>query len=876
MQRPTAAPWRRANRTALPHGSVISLMLGLVAGLWATPSSAHGEIQRRADAGVHFAGNAIAAPRGALSLSTNPAGLAELRDFEARLQLSGGGGWVAGTRGAGWGGFLAAPLGGLQLGFGVERVADLPDGETGEPRGPLSLTRLSLAAATSFGDRLFVGFAARAHTGVSGSPTSWDAGLLYRPWSWISLAWRVTGMTSAPNPVAGSGLPTFTTRWSWGFALRPFKGSDRFMFAWDVTWPAGDHRGSITGQIRARVIDGLAVVGEFQHYRHNATTDQTLGEDTRASLLLDFGFGKWGVDLGARTGKNAESGERGGLQLGVRLSGDAPASLLDVGDSAVVVPLRGKMSEEPGADNHFGLLLLRLDRMADDPQLRLVVFRSDGVTLTWSQVEELRAAIARLRARGKRTAWYGAGLGTRGYMVASACERIGLSETGTLGARGFGADFVGLSQALTRVGVTVQALRYGEYKSGPEMFTRKHISKQLAATYGRIIRRRWRDFVTAVATGRSLSPTQVEAALARGVAFPQDAQRALLIDIVAEPKAFERQLRTWGLLDADAPLRKFHEVPRRRVRWGRRDKIAVLAIRGNIVDGKNGSGLMGNQVGGAEMARTIGGLRRDDSVRALVARIDSGGGAVWGSDAMYHALVRFSKKKPSVASMAATAASGGYWTALGADHIIANRATITGSIGIWVIKPDISGLLGRLGIGVSHVGAGPHEGVTSLQRPWTTAEQALLRRVLGRYYDVFLQRVSLRRKIARPKLLTLAEGRLWMGDEAAANGLIDATGGLLASIAEARGRADIADDDDVAVVFLPKPTFASRLRARLGVSVGAVLGAETGAADAGQAAVMRALQSAAGPWLGRAMLLANLPRGTPLVLAPILPDAGGR
>lgn len=841
-----------------------TLSLGLAALVFAS-IPAQAAPQRRVDAGVHFAGNAIAAPRGALSLNTNPAGLAELQAYEARLQLSSGGSWVGGTRGAGWGTFLALPLGGLRLGFGAEHVTDIPS-SPGADQSPFSVTRLSLAAATSIGDRLFFGLAARTHTGVAGSPSSWEAGLMYRPWSWLSLGWRVTGMTSTPNPTVGSTDPSFYTRWSWGFAVRPFKGSDRLTLAWDVTWPSNDTRGSINGQLRVRVLDGLAVLGEFQHYRHNKTTDDGVGEDSRVSLLIDLGFGRWGADIGLRADRNATSGEGGGVQLGLRLSGDVPGSLRHVGEEAIVIALRGAQSEAPGSKSHFGMLLLRLDRLADDPVLKLVVFRSDGVELTWSQVEELRNAILRLRARGKHTAWYGAGLGTRGYMVASACERIGLSETGTLAARGFGADFVGLSEALTRVGVTVQALRYGDYKSGPEMFTRKHISKELASTYGRIIQRRWSDFLQAVAAGRSLTPEQVEAALARGVTFPADAQRALLIDAVAEPMAFERKLREWGLLESGTSLRKFAPIRKRRTRWGRQDKIAVLSIAGAIVDGKSGRGLTGDQVGGAQMARTIGHLGSDPSVRALVARIDSGGGAVWGSDAMYHALMRFSKRKPTVASMASMAASGGYWTALGADHIIANRATITGSIGIWVIKPNVSGLLSRLGIGLSHIGAGPHDGVTSLNRGWKPKEKALLHRVLGRYYDVFLQRVTLRRKIARPRLLTLAEGRLWLGDEAAKNGLIDATGGLLKAIGEARGRADIADDDDVKIVFLPRIGWDAWLRASLGGAAKALTPADP------RTAAIQALQQAAGPWLKRAALLTHLPVGTPVVLAPVSHD----
>lgn len=828
-----------------------AVLVGLLA-LVTLPCASASAARLRADSGVHFGGNAIAAPRGALSLSTNPAGLSTLNAFEARLQLAAGGAWVGGTRGAGWGSFLALPLGAVRLGLSAERVSDVPPGD-GAP-GALSVTRMSMGAAVVLGERLHLGVAARVHSRVEGWPTSWDLGLLYRPWTWLSLGVRATGMARSSVDQGGFGGPLLHTRWGWGLAVRPIGASDRLTLAWDVTWPAGEQRGSMTGQARVRVVDGLSLMAELQRHRHNVTTGDGVGDDTRFSLLVDVGLGHWGTEVGVRSDNSAVNGEKGGVQLGVRLSGDVPRSLVDAGDEAVVVPLEGAYSEAPINARFFGRLLLRLDALADDPAVRTVVFRADGPRFTWSQVEELRAAVARLRSRGKRTAWYAASIGTRGYMVASACERIGMPETGTLAARGFGADFVGLSEALTKVGVSVQALRFGQHKSAPEMFTRKHISATLRATYQRIIQARWQAFVTAVAAGRSLTPEQVEAALGRGVTFPADARAALLIDAVAEPKAFEKQLRDWGLLARGARLARFTPLRMRRTRWGRQDKIAVVAVTGTIVDGRSGAGVEGKRVGGAAIARTLDRLHRRDDVRGVVARIDSGGGAVWGSDAMYQALLRFSRDKPTAASMASMAASGGYWTALGADKIFATRATITGSIGIWVAKPDISGLLARLGVGNSHVGIGPHDGVTSLRRPWTRDEQALLRRVLGRYYDLFLSRVTLRRKIPRAKLLTLAEGRLWLGDEAKTHKLVDYNGGLLAAIAGVRAQADVADDRDVRVVFLPRPTLSLQLRRAIGVA---------------QPDAVRSLLRAAGPWLDRATVLAHLPRGAPLAIAPV-------
>lgn len=852
--------------------TLLALILAAVA-VCAWPLAASAQ-QARRDLGVHFAGQTVANPRGALSIATNPAGLSALDDWELRLQAALGGGQVGGGAGSGWGAFGSGAFGSLRLGAALEHRSD-------EDADALMLSRLSLAGAWRLGDRFALGYAARLLGGAAGdggSLWSHDVGLLLRPWSWISLGWRATGLGD-PGAAGADGSAAFTTRYAWGLALRPFAGSDRFTVAFDVDWPAGGTIGSTTFSMAGRIASGLSLLLEHRNVTHRIGASRQT--EQRTSLLLDIGLGHWGAELGLRADSSLRDGSGGGVQVGARLSGDVPPSFVDPGPSAVIIPLAAATAESPAGKDSFAALLLRLEALVRDPAVQTVVFRFDQASFTWAQVEELRAAIAALRAAGKRTAAYASSLGTRGYMVACATEKIGMPAAGSLTARGIGADFVGLATALARVGITVQTVRYDVYKSAPETFTRERISPALNETLSRVVRKRYGQFLEAVALGRSLTPTAVEDALAQGVAIPEDAQRATLIDVVATPKEFEASLRDWGMTEKGESLAVYAPPVARRKRFGPRPRLAVLALAGSIVDGEGGRSLMGRQIGGRSVAKQLGVLAKRSDIKGVVVRVDSGGGAVYGSELIYQGLRQLSARKPTAISMASVAASGGYWLSLGADKIFADAATVTGSIGIFTLKPEFSGTLALLGIGVDHVAAGPGTTVFDPKQPWSATEEAVLRRTLGRYYALFLERVKLRRKLSDEALERLAGGRIHLGRRALERGLVDSEGGLLEALRDVRSRAGLQDDDDTEVVLLPRPGLRLSLGVGLGAAVRSLLGdavAEDRTQDgvaagaAATAAVGRALLHAAGPWLDHAAVLTALPAGTPLALSPLPRD----
>lgn len=818
---------------------------------------------RPADTGVFLAGETLATPDGALSLSSNPAGLVGPSGFDARLQLNAGGDRLGVAKDAGWGGFFGIPIGPLALGASVEHDEDPLT--AGTSPAWYNASRWSLGAAVALGERASVGSVARWSAVAGGTDLrSWDLGILLRPWSWLSVGARVAGLG---EDGAAGGISPQPTRWGWGVAVRPLRGSDRLTLAVDAEWPDGENLSSTSALVSSRVVDGVTVAVEARHARAGGGDWTALEQqDQRIGVLFRFGLGNKGVDLAPHYGRAAGQDREAGLAAGFRWSGDVPHSMTQQGPSAVRVDLRGALSErQDSGETHFGRLILDLGRIAATPETRLVVLRAQGMQASWAQVEELRSVIGQMRAAGQRVVWHGDDLDTRALAVAAACDRIAVPAAGTLSAHGIASDYVGLQEALAKVGVAVQAVRFGAHKTAPEQLTGSTPSPELVDQVQHAMQRRWQTFTDAVSLGRQVSATALEETLARGAIFPQDALEAGLVDAVVEFTELEDRLRDWDFLAAGEDVRPDRPLAARRSRWGARPSVAIVEIEGNIADRQGGISPLGRTFGGAEMAATIREASKDSDTVGIVARVHSPGGTVLGSDLMREALSKASEDMPVVASMAGVAASGGYWLSLGADTVYADAATVTGSIGIFAMKPSLADLWQRLGVTVTPFGIGPHSHVTSLNRPWTPEELASVRKALGRYYDLFLDRTSQRRKIERNALIDLAEGRIWFGDEAVERKLVDHVGGLSAAISDVVQRADLAEAPTIR--FLPEPGLFQQLQ-----------GLATGASAAGQvtASWVSALRPALGPWLDAASLAALAADGAPLALLPIDIDGDPR
>jgi len=799
---------------------------------------------------LYVPGQSVALPDGALSPLANPAGLG-LAAADLRLQATFGGAPVGDDlaithrRGSGLGAFGSLRLGPAGVGAAVERV------DAG--RGGLVASRATAAASIALADALHVGASAKWIDLVGASVRTFDVGALVRPWTWLSVGAKVQALGESDRPAAA-----WPTRARLGVALRPVAGGDRLTAAFDLGATVGGAT-DWTAVAIARIVDGVELFGEHQ---------QVVGAGSpsthRSSLGLRIGLGATGVAAAATIAKPAAGDAEPGLAIGARLSGDEPPSLLDDGEAAVTLLLRGELSERHGAgDTHFASTLIALDRIARQPGTAAVVIRTEAMQADWAQAEELRTAILALRAAGKKVVWYADDLGTHALGIAAACNRVWIAPGGMVDVHGVGADFVSLADALTRVGIAVQVVRHAAHKSAGERLDHAEPSPELRAALDHAVTRRWADLTAWVAAGRDVSPSALEAALASGTLFPADAKAARLVDEVVPMRDLDERLRAIGWAPPGSRARPWQPTVRRRVAWGAQPEIAVVEIEGAIGHHRDGSSVLGRTLGGAAMARTIEQVERSGAVRAIVARIASPGGSIFGSEAMREALAKAARRKPTVASLGGVAASGGFWTSLGADHVFADAATITGSIGVLSIRPSVGGLLSRHGVRTTSFGAGPGAGIHALTRPWTADEVNLVHRQLGRFYGMFLDLTAERRGLPRAGMDALAGGRVWFGDEAVERRLVDAKGGLLAALARARAKAGLDGGEDPRLRFVPEPGLVQRIKRAIGL-------AEVGAAE------MAALRQVIGPWLDAGEVLALIEGGAPLARIDAAVDGRGR
>jgi protease-4 len=304
-----------------------------------------------------------------------------------------------------------------------------------------------------------------------------------------------------------------------------------------------------------------------------------------------------------------------------------------------------------------------------------------------------------------------------------------------------------------------------------------------------------------VAAARRLAPERLRELVDHGLHSAEQAKQAGLLDEVLWPDEVEGWLRsvTRRRVGLGGPYRP--EAPRRAQRWGRPPVIEIVRVQGAIVSGKSRSGPLDDEgLAGAEtIVRDLRRAAEDGDVKAIVVRVDSPGGDGLASDLVWREVVRARARKPVIASMGDAAASGGYLVAVGADAIVAEPSTLTGSIGVFALKPDLSGLLGKLSVGREAFARGETAQLESVAKPWTPAERRAVERQVDVFYRLFLERVAEGRKLPLLEIEPLAGGRVWTGRQAFERRLVDRLGSLEDALALARERAGIPASERVEV-----------------------------------------------------------------------------
>lgn len=470
-----------------------------------------------------------------------------------------------------------------------------------------------------------------------------------------------------------------------------------------------------------------------------------------------------------------------------------------------------------GGDERASLALLYRGFLAarTDPTVVGVALYIQDAAFGLAKAQELRRQLSELDRAGKPVRCYletagEGGNGTLEYYLASACTSIALAPAGEINLLGLYADSPFLRGGLDKLRIQPSFLTAGEFKSAGEIFTEVRHSPAAKVALDALLDSFFGQIVDGIASARKSDATTVRAWID---AAPLSAAAALekgLVDELAYPDEFRAGLDKLG--DGDAEKVDFLDYARRsagRLPGGKR--VAILFAQGAIVRGGGGSDPFAseNVLGSADMARELRDLADDDSVVAVVLRIDSPGGSALASDLILREVEQLREKKPVVVSMSDVAASGGYYIAARATRIVAEPATITGSIGVVTGKLATGRFQEEL-LGVTHdpLQRGASADLYSTLKPFDERQTAQLRQRVDEIYGRFLDHVAAGRKLSRSAVEAVAAGRVWTGADALAVGLVDELGGLDRAVALAREAAKLPETEKLPVVFLPKaPSF---------------------------------------------------------------------
>ena len=452
-----------------------------------------------------------------------------------------------------------------------------------------------------------------------------------------------------------------------------------------------------------------------------------------------------------------------------------------------------------------------IDAAAADPAVSYIYMKPDMLMSSgMAEVEELRSALENFRSSGKAVISYMENPTNAGYYLASVSDRIYMTsyEGGMTMLTGLSTQVIFLKDILDKLGVNVQLIRHGKYKSAGEMYIRNSISPENRKQNQELVNSIWNSWTSQMAASRGLSQERLNAMInGLELNFPQDyLENGLVDELVTQAQLMDK-------FCALSVVEKFEDVKMISLQdyikisvkpnLKAKEKIAVIYASGNIVDGKDR-----NNVDGDRFAAIISGVRRDSTVKAVVFRVDSPGGSVLASEKIKNEIDLLREVKPVIASYGNYAASGGYWISNSCDRIFTNASTLTGSIGVFSMLPDFSGTLKDIAhVNITTISSNEHGDMYSGLRPLSDSETAYMQASVEKIYDRFTATVAEGRNLEVPYVDSIAQGRVWAGSDAAEIGLADGIGTIKDAIMYAAGAAGngMADLSAWQIVEYPKP-----------------------------------------------------------------------
>ncbi|MCR5130826.1 MAG: signal peptide peptidase SppA [Prevotella sp.] len=504
--------------------------------------------------------------------------------------------------------------------------------------------------------------------------------------------------------------------------------------------------------------------------------------------------------------------------VGMVASGEATKNVSD--NSVLVMNLSGTMEEQAGDNtlsryfgsvaNSIGLeeTLDAIQKAKDNDNIKGIYMEAGTFSADYASLQEVRNALLDFKKSGKWIVAYG-DIFTQGtYYLCSVADKVWMNPSGEIDWHGMASEPMFVKDLLAKVGIKMQVIKVGKYKSATEMYTEDRMSDANREQTQAYIDGIWRNIVSAVSQSRKISADSLNAYADRLIMFEgAEAQKKYkFVDGLLYSDQVKAEVKKLLEIDEDKSISQISISDMGMVKEKHDgEKIAIYYAYGDIVDSPS-EGLLtggGHQIVANEMNKDLQSLADDEDVKAVVIRVNSPGGSAYASEQLWHQIEMLKTKKPVVVSMGGYAASGGYYMSSGANYIFAEPTTITGSIGIFGVIPDRSQLMTqKLGLKFDEVKTNRNAAFGSSARPFNAEELSYLQSYINRGYQLFRKRVADGRKMTIEQVEAIAQGHVFTGEDALKIKLVDELGGLDKAVAKA---AKLAKVDEYYTSGYPAP-----------------------------------------------------------------------
>lgn len=488
--------------------------------------------------------------------------------------------------------------------------------------------------------------------------------------------------------------------------------------------------------------------------------------------------------------------------VGMIASGEATKSIDH--NSVLVLKLDGMMSEQ-SEDNFMNKIngiqglsfentMQAIQRAAANDDVAGIYIEAGQFGADLAQAEELHAELEKFRKTGKWIIAYGEDYNVLSYYLASTANKVYMNPQGTINWIGLGGEAMYIKNTLAKFGIKYVPVKVGKYKSAVERYTADEMSAADREQTERYLKGWWNTIVKGVSANRHISAADLNKYADDMIALgePKQFVSTKMVDKLLYTDEVKPAVKKFMKLDEDDDINQISvdDILNTKIQEDG-DEIAVYYAFGNIVNETSTEGMFnGTYIAAKDVCRDLQEIADDDHIKAVVLRINSGGGSAYASEQIWHQVKKLREKKPVVVSMSGAAASGGYYISAPANYIIADNTTITGSIGIYGLYRDMSELYTKkLGISFSQIGTNRNSVLGSQEYGFTPEQFTALQNNVNRGYELFKSRVAEGRKMTAAQVENIAQGRVWLGEDAKKIGLVDEIGGLNRAIAKAASLA---------------------------------------------------------------------------------------